>query len=92
MSRFSIVVPVHKVASYLRDCLDSVRGQDFGDWDASASMTGARMSLGPFLIVMRAWTVGSASFIIGMLGSPEPAIGHLMSRVAIIQFFWTVTI
>lgn len=33
MSRFSIVVPVHKVASYLRDCLDSVRGQDFGDWE-----------------------------------------------------------
>ena len=29
----SIVMPVYTVASYLRDCLDSVRAQTFTDWE-----------------------------------------------------------
>ncbi|MGA4841568.1 bifunctional glycosyltransferase/CDP-glycerol:glycerophosphate glycerophosphotransferase [Streptomyces sp. G45] len=31
MSRFSVVVPVHRVQGYLRECLDSVLDQSFGD-------------------------------------------------------------
>ncbi|GHE82510.1 glycosyl transferase family A [Streptomyces longispororuber] len=31
MSRFSVVVPAHRVQGYLRECLDSVLGQSFGD-------------------------------------------------------------
>ncbi|MFF1375712.1 CDP-glycerol glycerophosphotransferase family protein [Streptomyces sp. NPDC058308] len=31
MSRFSVVVPVHRVQGYLRACLDSVLTQSFGD-------------------------------------------------------------
>ncbi|MEV5982751.1 CDP-glycerol:glycerophosphate glycerophosphotransferase [Streptomyces sp. NPDC052114] len=31
MSRFSVVVPAHRVQGYLRDCLDSVLTQSFGD-------------------------------------------------------------
>ncbi|MBM7171597.1 glycosyltransferase family 2 protein, partial [Streptomyces sp. G44] len=31
MSRFSVVVPVHRVQGYLRACLDSVLAQSFGD-------------------------------------------------------------
>lgn len=31
---FSIVIPVYNVAAYLRECLDSVRAQTFGDWEA----------------------------------------------------------
>ncbi|MDT0414347.1 CDP-glycerol glycerophosphotransferase family protein [Streptomyces sp. DSM 41982] len=33
MPRFSIVVPVYKVPAYLGECLDSVLGQDFGDFE-----------------------------------------------------------
>ena len=28
---FSVIIPVHNVATYLRECLDSVRAQTFGD-------------------------------------------------------------
>ena len=31
---FSIIIPVYKVESYLRDCLDSVLGQTFAEWEA----------------------------------------------------------
>ncbi|MFD9907210.1 CDP-glycerol glycerophosphotransferase family protein [Streptomyces sp. NPDC059063] len=31
MSRFSVVVPAHRVQAYLRECLDSVLDQSFGD-------------------------------------------------------------
>ncbi|MEU1015864.1 CDP-glycerol glycerophosphotransferase family protein [Streptomyces sp. NPDC005898] len=31
MSRFSVVVPAHRVQGYLRECLDSVLTQSFGD-------------------------------------------------------------
>ena len=31
---FSIVIPVYNVAPYLRECLDSVLAQTFGDWEA----------------------------------------------------------
>ncbi|TGA92562.1 bifunctional glycosyltransferase family 2 protein/CDP-glycerol:glycerophosphate glycerophosphotransferase [Streptomyces sp. MZ04] len=31
MSRFSVVVPAHRVQGYLRECLDSVLDQSFGD-------------------------------------------------------------
>ena len=31
---FSIIIPVYNVAPYLRECLDSVRAQTFGDWEA----------------------------------------------------------
>ncbi len=30
----SVVIPVYNVASYLRECLDSVRAQTFTDWEA----------------------------------------------------------
>lgn len=32
--KFSIVIPVYNVASYLRECLDSVLAQTFTDWEA----------------------------------------------------------
>lgn len=32
--RFSIVIPVYNVELYLRDCLNSVLGQSFSDWEA----------------------------------------------------------
>lgn len=31
---FSIIIPVYNVEKYLRDCLDSVVGQTFADWEA----------------------------------------------------------
>ncbi|WP_055552691.1 glycosyltransferase family 2 protein, partial [Streptomyces kanamyceticus] len=31
MTRFSVVVPAHRVQGYLRECLDSVLTQSFGD-------------------------------------------------------------
>ena len=31
---YSIVIPVYNVASYLRECLDSVLAQTFADWEA----------------------------------------------------------
>jgi len=34
MPRFSIILPVYNVAPYLRDCLDSVMGQTYPDWEA----------------------------------------------------------
>lgn len=33
MSRISIVIPVYNVADYLRECVDSVLGQTFSDFD-----------------------------------------------------------
>ncbi len=33
---FSIVVPVHNVRAYLRECLDSILGQSFGDFELIA--------------------------------------------------------
>ncbi|MFD4631872.1 CDP-glycerol glycerophosphotransferase family protein [Streptomyces sp. NPDC058284] len=47
MTRFSVVVPVHRVQGYLRACLDSVLTQSFGDLelivvdDASPDASGA---------------------------------------------------
>ncbi|NEB81321.1 glycosyltransferase family 2 protein, partial [Streptomyces sp. SID14478] len=32
MSRFSVVVPAYRVQGYLRECLDSVLGQNHTDW------------------------------------------------------------
>lgn len=32
--KFSIVIPVYNVEKYLHDCLDSVLGQSFSDWEA----------------------------------------------------------
>jgi len=32
--KFSLIVPVYKVETYLRACLDSIRNQTFGDWEA----------------------------------------------------------
>lgn len=34
MTKFSIIIPVYNVAPYLRTCLDSVRAQTLGDWEA----------------------------------------------------------
>ncbi|MHC3473890.1 bifunctional glycosyltransferase/CDP-glycerol:glycerophosphate glycerophosphotransferase [Streptomyces sp. 7R007] len=36
MPRFSIIVPVFKVQGYLRECLDSVLGQSYGDFEVIA--------------------------------------------------------
>lgn len=36
MPRFSVIVPVHQVQAYLRECLDSVLGQCFGDFELIA--------------------------------------------------------
>ncbi|QMU79236.1 glycosyltransferase [Streptacidiphilus sp. PB12-B1b] len=32
-SRLSVVVPVHNVEAYLQECLESIRGQSFGEFD-----------------------------------------------------------
>ena len=34
MARFSIIIPVYNVESYLRECLDSVLHQTFKEWEA----------------------------------------------------------
>ena len=34
MTRFSVIIPVYNVESYLRECLDSVLCQTFQDWEA----------------------------------------------------------
>ncbi len=34
MPAISVIIPVYNVEKYLRRCLDSVRGQTFGDWEA----------------------------------------------------------
>lgn len=34
MPKFSIIIPVYNVASYLRECLDSVLAQSCADWEA----------------------------------------------------------
>ena len=31
--KISIIVPVYKVEKYLRQCLDSILGQTFEDWE-----------------------------------------------------------
>lgn len=36
MPRFSLIVPVHKVQGYLPECLDSVLGQDYVDFELIA--------------------------------------------------------
>ncbi|MEU5833464.1 bifunctional glycosyltransferase family 2 protein/CDP-glycerol:glycerophosphate glycerophosphotransferase [Streptomyces diacarni] len=36
MPRFSVIVPVHQVQAYLHECLDSVLGQCFGDFELIA--------------------------------------------------------
>ena len=36
MTRFSIVLPVYNVRAYLRECLDSILGQSFGDFELIA--------------------------------------------------------
>ncbi|MEC4020467.1 bifunctional glycosyltransferase/CDP-glycerol:glycerophosphate glycerophosphotransferase [Streptomyces sp. H27-D2] len=36
MPRFSVIVPVHRVQGYLRECLDSVLGQSFADVEVVA--------------------------------------------------------
>ncbi|QNS06288.1 bifunctional glycosyltransferase/CDP-glycerol:glycerophosphate glycerophosphotransferase [Streptomyces xanthii] len=36
MTRFTLVVPVYRVQSYLSECLDSVLGQDFTDFEVIA--------------------------------------------------------
>ncbi|UNZ19074.1 bifunctional glycosyltransferase family 2 protein/CDP-glycerol:glycerophosphate glycerophosphotransferase [Streptomyces sp. 891-h] len=36
MPRFSVIVPVHRVQAYLHECLDSVLGQCFGDFELIA--------------------------------------------------------
>ncbi|MFI7338561.1 CDP-glycerol glycerophosphotransferase family protein [Streptomyces sp. NPDC050085] len=47
MPRISLIVPVHRVQGYLRECLDSVLSQSHGDWellvvdDASPDACGA---------------------------------------------------
>lgn len=32
--RFSIIIPIYNVEPYLRQCLDSILAQSFGDWEA----------------------------------------------------------
>lgn len=32
--RFSVIIPVYNVEPYLRQCLDSILGQTYGDWEA----------------------------------------------------------
>lgn len=34
MPKFSVIVPVYNVETYLRECLDSVLNQSFSDWEA----------------------------------------------------------
>ena len=31
---FSVIIPVYNVEQYLRDCLESMLGQSFSDWEA----------------------------------------------------------
>ena len=31
--RFSIIVPIYKVADYLDDCVQSVKNQTYADWE-----------------------------------------------------------
>ena len=46
---FSIIVPVYNVAPYLRECLDSVLAQTFGDWECLCVDDGSTDESGTFL-------------------------------------------
>ena len=41
MPLFSIVIPAYKNAEFLRGCLDSIRSQSFGDWEAIVVVDGS---------------------------------------------------
>ena len=41
MTAFSIIIPVYNVSPYLRECLESVMAQTFGDWEAICVDDGA---------------------------------------------------
>ena len=45
---FSIIIPVYNVKTYLDDCVNSVLGQEFSDWEAILVDDGSTDGSGEF--------------------------------------------
>lgn len=49
MPKFSVIIPVHNIAPYLKECLDSVLNQSFPDWECVVVNDGSTDESGTIL-------------------------------------------
>jgi cellulose synthase/poly-beta-1,6-N-acetylglucosamine synthase-like glycosyltransferase len=68
---FSIIIPVYNVERYLSDCLNSVLGQTYSDWEVVCLRLLIK-PMGAFLLrAIPDWTMRKATifcFLIAMIG------------------------